>query len=89
MTQPIEKTVLRVVSLAGLVICVVLALWGWKTGILTSQERMEALVAGCGAAGKQHTEKFLHYCSELHARISNSKMPQAEKILPVRATERK
>ena len=51
MTQPIEKTVLRVVSLAGLAICVVLALWGWKTGILTSQERMEALVAGCGAAG--------------------------------------
>ena len=41
MTQPIEKTVLRVVSLAGLAICVVLALWGWKTGILTSQERME------------------------------------------------
>ena len=51
MTQPIEKTVLRVVSLAGLAICVILALWGWKTGILTSQERMEALVAGCGAAG--------------------------------------
>ncbi|MDD3347248.1 VTT domain-containing protein [Oscillibacter sp.] len=51
MTQPIERTVLRVVSLAGLAICILVALWGWQTGILTSQERLAALVAGAGAAG--------------------------------------
>ncbi|WP_295582617.1 TVP38/TMEM64 family protein [uncultured Oscillibacter sp.] len=51
MTQPIEKTALRAASLAGLVICVVLAVWGWRTGVLTSQERLEALVSGAGAAG--------------------------------------
>ena len=71
MTQPIEKTVLRVVSLAGLAICVILALWGWKTGILTSQERMEALVAGCGAAGALIFTVFqavnrLMFCTMIH-----------------------
>lgn len=39
------------VSLAGFVLCVVLAVWGWRTGVLTSQERMSALVESCGAAG--------------------------------------
>ncbi len=51
MTQPMEKTVLRVVSMAGFAVCVLLALWGWQTGVLTSQERLEALVKSCGAAG--------------------------------------
>ena len=51
MTQPMEKTMLRVVSLAGFVLCLLAALWGWQTGVLTSQERLHALVAGCGAAG--------------------------------------
>ena len=51
MTQPIERTVLRAVSLTGFGICVLVALWGWQAGVLTSQERLEALVAGCGAAG--------------------------------------
>lgn len=39
------------VSLTGFILCVALALWGWRTGVLTSQERMSALVEGCGAAG--------------------------------------
>ena len=51
MTQPMEKTVLREVSMAGFAVCVLLALWGWQTGVLTSQERLEALVKSCGAAG--------------------------------------
>ena len=51
MTQPMEKTVLRAVSMAGFAVCVLLALWGWQTGVLTSQERLEALVKSCGAAG--------------------------------------
>ena len=51
MTQPMEKTVLRAVSMTGFAVCVLLALWGWQTGVLTSQERLEALVKSCGAAG--------------------------------------
>ena len=51
MTQPMEKTVLRAVSMAGFAVCVLLALWGWQTGVLTSQGRLEARVKSCGAAG--------------------------------------
>ena len=46
-----ERMTLQVLSLAGLVACVILALWGWRTGVLTSQEQMQALVHICGAVG--------------------------------------
>ena len=46
-----ERMTLQVLSLAGLVACVILALWGWRTGVLTSQEQMHALVHSCGAVG--------------------------------------
>ena len=46
-----ERMTLQVLSLAGLVACVILALWGWRTGVLTSQEQMQALVHSCGAEG--------------------------------------
>ena len=36
-TVPIEKRALQAVSLIGLAICVAVAVWGWQTGILTSQ----------------------------------------------------
>lgn len=51
MSRPIEKTVLQVASFTGFALCVLAALWGWRTGVLTSQERMQALVSSCGAAG--------------------------------------
>ena len=51
MTKSVERTALRAASLCGLVICVVTAVWAWRMGFLTSQERLQALVAGCGAAG--------------------------------------
>ncbi len=51
MSKSVEKTALRAASLCGLVICVVTAVWAWRMGFLTSQERLQALVAGCGAAG--------------------------------------
>ena len=44
MSRPAEKTVLQAVSAAGFLLCVAVALWGWQTGVLTSQERLEALV---------------------------------------------
>lgn len=51
MTRPVEKNALQVASFTGFVLCVLTALWGWKTGVLTSEERLQALVASCGAAG--------------------------------------
>ena len=51
MSRPIEKTVLQAVSVIGFFLCVAVALWGWQTGVLTSQERLEALVSSLGAAG--------------------------------------
>lgn len=51
MTRPVEKTVLQATSFTGFALCVLAALWGWKTGVLTSQERMQALVSSAGPAG--------------------------------------
>lgn len=51
MTRPVEKTVLQAASFTGFALCVLAALWGWKTGVLTSQERMQALVSSAGPAG--------------------------------------
>ena len=51
MTRPAEQSVLRAVSLVGFLLCLLVAFWGWRTGVLTSQERLSALVESCGAAG--------------------------------------
>ena len=51
MTRSVEKTALQAVSFTGFALCLLVALWGWQTGVLTSQERLQALVAGCGVAG--------------------------------------
>lgn len=48
---PIEKRVLQIVSAAGFFVCVAVAVWGWQTGVLTSQERLQALVGSLGLAG--------------------------------------
>ena len=51
MTRPVDKTALQAVSFIGFALCLLVALWRWQTGVLTSQERLQALVAGCGVAG--------------------------------------
>jgi len=51
MTRPIEKAALQAASLTGFILCLAAALWGWRTGVLTDQERLQALVEGCGGAG--------------------------------------
>lgn len=51
MSRPVEKTALRAVSLIGFSLCVLVAVWGWRTGVLTSQERLQALVSSFGMAG--------------------------------------
>lgn len=47
----IERRTIQVFSVIGFAACVILAVWGWKTGVLTSQEQMQALVTRCGTAG--------------------------------------
>ena len=51
MSRGVERTVLQAVSAGGFLLCVAVALWGWQSGVLTSQERLEALVASLGIAG--------------------------------------
>ena len=48
---PIEKRALQAASLIGFAICVAVAVWGWQTGILTSQEKLQELVTKWGFAG--------------------------------------
>ena len=51
MTRSVEKTALQAVSFTGFALCLLVAPGGWQTGVLTSQERLQALVASCGMAG--------------------------------------
>ena len=46
-----ERRALQILSLTGFAVSVGLAVWGWQSGVLTSQEQMEALVRSCGGAG--------------------------------------
>ncbi len=46
-----EKTILQAVSLTGFLLCVAAAVWGWRTGVLTSQERLQAAVRAAGLLG--------------------------------------
>ena len=50
-TVPIEKRALQAASLIGFAVCVAVALWGWQTGVLTSQEKLQELVTKWGPAG--------------------------------------
>ncbi len=51
MSRAAERTVLQAVSMAGFLVCIAVAVWGWHTGVLTSQERLQALVSSLGLAG--------------------------------------
>ena len=51
-TVPIEKRALQAASLIGFAICVAVAVWGWQSGILTSQEKLQELVAQNNLADK-------------------------------------
>ena len=51
MTRSVNRTAFQAASLFGLLLCIAAAVWAWRAGLLTSQERMQAFVASCGAAG--------------------------------------
>jgi len=50
-TRSIEKTILQAVSLTGFLLCIAAAVWGWRTGVLTSQERLQTAVRAAGLLG--------------------------------------
>ena len=45
------KYVLRGLSLFGLIICAILAIWAWQSGLLTSQQAMSDFVKKAGFWG--------------------------------------
>lgn len=45
------KYILRCLSLLGLVICAILAVWAWQSGLLTSQQAMSDFVRNAGFWG--------------------------------------
>ena len=45
------KQILRCLSLIGLVICAILAIWAWQSGLLTSQQAMSDFVKKAGFWG--------------------------------------
>lgn len=45
------KNILRYVSMFGLIICAILAVWAWQSGILTSQQAMSDFVQKAGFWG--------------------------------------
>ncbi len=51
MSAAVWKSVSRWASAIGLLLCALLALWGWKLGVLTSRQAMADLVSRAGAAG--------------------------------------
>ena len=40
---PVEKRALQIASMTGFLICVAVAVWGWQSGVLTSQDRLQDL----------------------------------------------
>lgn len=47
----IERRALQIFTFIGFLLCVAAGIWAWREGLLTSQERLSAFVASCGAVG--------------------------------------
>jgi len=51
MSQKKHERLLKLLSAGGFLLSAVLCIYGWRTGILTSQEKMQSFIAGYGLAG--------------------------------------
>lgn len=51
MSREQGRAALQAVSVVGLALCAAAAIWGYRSGVLTSREAMAALVGRWGAAG--------------------------------------
>ncbi|MGI6212119.1 MAG: TVP38/TMEM64 family protein [Anaerovoracaceae bacterium] len=47
----LDPGVVRALSLAGLIVSILLCIYGWQTGIFTSQAKLQATIAEFGAGG--------------------------------------
>lgn len=45
------KGLMQAASALGFAACIAAAVWGWQSGVLTSQQALERWVAGCGVWG--------------------------------------
>lgn len=46
-----RQTIFKMISAAGFLLSVVLCIYGWHNGILTSQDRLQSFITGFGLAG--------------------------------------
>lgn len=51
MKRPRGQNILQIVSLIGLIVSIVLCVYGWKAGLFTSQERLKEYLSQFGVAG--------------------------------------
>lgn len=51
MAKSMSMKWMQLLSISGLIACVVLSIWFWQQGLLSSQERLRSFVDGFGAAG--------------------------------------
>lgn len=51
MSQKKHEILLKALSAGGFLLSAALCVYGWRTGILTSQEKMQGFIAGYGLAG--------------------------------------
>lgn len=51
MVKTAQANIFKYISAAGLVLSVVLCVWGWRSGVFTSVDKLQAFIAGFGLAG--------------------------------------
>lgn len=51
MTGKRLQSCIRIMSILSFAVCIVLSIWGYHTGVLTSQQKMEQFVIGMGLLG--------------------------------------
>lgn len=49
--SPITRVILRILSFAGIILCIVLCILAWRSGILKDEAHLEAFVTRAGALG--------------------------------------
>lgn len=51
MVKTSDQTVIKIISAVCLIFSIALCIYGWKTGIFTSQEKLQTCIASFGSAG--------------------------------------
>lgn len=51
MTEHCRRTVFKIISFVSFIVSIALCIYGWKTGIFSSQDKLQTFIAGFGIAG--------------------------------------